>query len=81
MKTHVLIKCATTVLACTAYGASAEPIPDARPNILFCISDDQSYPHAGANGDLVVKTPTFDRVAREGIRFTNAFCNAPSCGP
>ena len=52
-----------------------------RPNILFCISDDQSYAHAGANGDPVVKTPAFDRVAREGIRFTHAFCDAPTCGP
>ena len=52
-----------------------------RPNILFCISDDQSYAHTGANGDKVVKTPAFDRVAREGIRFLNAFCDAPTCGP
>ena len=36
-----------------------------KPNILFCISDDQSYAHIGANGDPVVNTPAFDRVARE----------------
>ena len=54
---------------------------DERPNILFCISDDQSFAHTGANGDPVVKTPAFDRVAREGLRFTRAFCDAPSCGP
>ncbi len=52
-----------------------------RPNVLFCISDDQSYAHTGANGDPVVKTPAFDQVAREGIRFTHAFCDAPTCGP
>lgn len=52
-----------------------------RPNILFCISDDQSYEHTGANGDPVVKTPAFDRIAREGLRFTHAFCDAPTCGP
>ena len=56
--------------------AAVEP-----PNILFCISDDQSYAHASANGDPVIKTPAFDRVAREGIRFTRAFCDAPTCGP
>ena len=54
---------------------------DERPNILFCISDDQSYAHTGANGDPVVKTPAFDRIAREGLRFTHAFCDAPTCGP
>ena len=53
----------------------------ARPNILLCISDDQSYAHTSANGDPVVKTPVFDRIAREGLRFTHAFCDAPSCGP
>ena len=52
-----------------------------RPNILFCISDDQSYAHTGANGESQVKTPAFDRIAREGIRFTRAFCDAPTCGP
>ena len=51
------------------------------PNILLCISDDQSYAHTKANGDPVVKTPAFDRVAREGVRFRHAFCDAPSCGP
>ena len=53
----------------------------ARPNILFCISDDQSWAHTGANGDPVVKTPAFDRVAAEGLRFVNSFCDAPTCGP
>lgn len=52
-----------------------------RPNILFCISDDQSFAHTGVNGDPVVKTPAFDRIAREGLRFTRAFCDAPTCGP
>lgn len=52
-----------------------------QPNILFCISDDQSYAHTGANGDPLVQTPAFDRVAREGLRFTHAFCDAPTCGP
>ena len=53
----------------------------ARPNILFCISDDQSFAHTSANGDPVVHTPAFDRIAREGLRFEHAFCDAPTCGP
>ncbi len=61
-------------------GLNAESAESA-PNILFCISDDQSYAHTGANGDPVVKTPAFDRVAREGLRFVHAFCDAPTCGP
>lgn len=53
----------------------------ARPNVLFCISDDQSWLHTSIAGDPVVKTPNFDRIAREGILFPNSFANAPSCSP
>lgn len=52
-----------------------------RPNILFIIADDQSWPHASAYGCKFVKTPAFDRIASEGILFTNAFCCAPQCSP
>ena len=48
-----------------------------QPNILFAISDDQSWVHAGAYGDKHILTPAFDRVAREGVLFTHAYC-APS---
>jgi arylsulfatase A-like enzyme len=54
---------------------------DSRPNILLCIADDASWHHFGANGDNVVRTPNFDRVAREGVNFRNAFCSSPSCTP
>lgn len=44
-------------------------------NILFCIADDAG--HMGAYGTPWVNTPAFDRVAREGILFENAYtCNA-----
>jgi len=54
---------------------------DPRPYILLCIADDASWHHFGANGDSVIRTPTFDRVAREGVNFRNAFCSSPSCTP
>src|SRR4051812_46666697 len=52
-----------------------------KPNILFCLADDWSWPHAGVYGDRVVQTPTFDRVAREGMLFNFCFSAAPSCTP
>ncbi len=55
--------------------------PTQRPNILFCLADDWGWLHAGAYGDKVVRTPNFDRVAREGVLFTRAFSAAPSCTP
>ena len=52
-----------------------------RPNIVFCMADDWSWPHAGILGDPVVKTPSFDQIAREGVLFENAFVSTPSCTP
>ena len=52
-----------------------------RPNILFAIGDNWASPHASVLGDPTVKTPVFDRVATEGLLFTNAFCTVPSCSP
>jgi arylsulfatase A-like enzyme len=53
----------------------------ARPNVLLAIADDWGWPHAGAYGDPVVKTSTFDRLAREGVLFNHAYVSSPSCTP
>ncbi len=52
-----------------------------RPNILFAISDDQSYPHASIYGCTFVNTPAFDRVAKEGILFKNCYAASAGCSP
>ena len=52
-----------------------------RPNILFAIADDWSWPHAGVNGTSELNTPAFDRVAKEGVLFTQSHVSAPSCTP
>ncbi len=52
-----------------------------KPNILFAISDDQSYPYASIYGATGIKTPNFDRVAKSGMLFHNAFVAAPQCSP
>jgi len=67
-------------------GASALPLActrraPSRPNLLLVVADDQSWPHAGAYGDPFVRTPVFDRIAREGALFTHSFSACPSCTP
>jgi N-sulfoglucosamine sulfohydrolase len=53
-----------------------------RPNVLFIIFDDwNGSTHAGAYGCSWIKTPHFDRVAREGVLFKNAFTSNPKCSP
>jgi uncharacterized sulfatase len=51
------------------------------PNFLFIITDDQSWEHLACYGDMAVKTPNMDRLAREGVRFENAYAACPSCSP
>ncbi len=64
------------LLSCLAVSAAAK-----RPNILFTIADDWSYGHAGVYGTKWVKTPGFDRIAREGLLFHNAFTPNAKCAP
>ncbi|WP_226334674.1 sulfatase family protein [Echinicola marina] len=51
------------------------------PNILFVISDDQSFSHTSFAGSSFVHTPAFDRVAREGVYFANCIAGSPGCAP
>ncbi len=51
------------------------------PNILFIIADDVSRESIGAYGCDYLETPNFDRIAREGVLFTNAYVCNPKCAP
>ena len=63
-----------------ALAADKDKVANAsRPNFLFVITDDQSWAHTSYAGYSYVKTPTFDRIAREGVYFRNAFVSSPSC--
>ncbi|MGC9057273.1 MAG: sulfatase family protein [Candidatus Saccharicenans sp.] len=50
-----------------------------RPNILFVLTDDQRFDMLGCAGNPVIKTPNIDSLAREGVRFENAFVTTPIC--
>ena len=66
---------------CLFLGQSLYAKAPARPNILFALADDWSYPHAGAYGCSWVKTPTFDRIAKQGLLFTQAYTPTAKCAP
>ncbi len=61
--------------------AVAETIVTDRPNILFIIADDASRDSMGIYGSTYVETPNFDRIAREGVLFTQAYNCNPKCAP
>lgn len=78
---YTLVFAASLLWLSVASFASELANDDARPNILFAIADDWSFGHATAYGCEWVETPNFDRVAREGILFTNAFTPNAKCAP
>jgi len=52
-----------------------------RPNILVIMADDISRTSMGVYGSKYIKTPNFDRIAHEGVLFTNAYVSNPKCSP
>jgi arylsulfatase A-like enzyme len=67
---------------CLAFSCTSKLETDPeRPNILFAIADDASYPHMGAYGTDWIKTPAFDRVAQEGLLFRNCYTPNAKCAP
>ena len=52
-----------------------------RPNIVLILADDLGYAELGAYGNTFHETPHLDRLAREGMRFTEAYAAAPVCSP
>src|SRR5947208_3670296 len=67
-----------------ALGAMAAPLlakDEPRPNFVFILIDDLRFNALGCVGHPFVKTPNIDRIAREGVTFTNAFVTTPLCSP
>src|SRR3546814_18338144 len=52
-----------------------------KPNILFAIMDDATYLHMGAYGCSWINTPNFDRIAKNGLLFRNAYTPNAKCAP
>lgn len=59
-------------------GAAAPP---ARPNIVFILADDAGYGDLGCYGQKRIQTPCLDKMAAEGMRFTQAYCGTSVCAP
>ncbi len=53
----------------------------ARPNLVFILSDDLAQGDVGAYGQKLIQTPRLDRMAREGTRYTQAYCGTAVCAP
>jgi len=79
---RVFLLSATSVLMVSMGGTGAQPSPaGARPNIIFILADDLGYGDLGCYGQKEIRTPCLDRMAEEGMRFTQVYSGAPVCAP
>jgi len=68
-----------TAVAANPLRAAPRPAPGERPNILWFVSED-NFPIIGAYGDRLARTPTIDRLARDGVLYERNYCVGPVCG-
>lgn len=67
------------VLAC--FTTTLQATGQETPNLLLFMADDMTYTDLGCYGNPDVKTPSIDRLASEGVRFTRCYNSAPTCSP
>ena len=60
---------------------SEKTLHAAPPNVILILMDDMGWRDVGFAGNDFVETPNLDRLAKEGIRFTQAYASAPNCAP
>src|SRR4030095_4932980 len=61
--------------------AQLAPAVDRLPNIVLILADDLGWSDLGCQGSDFYQTPNIDRLAREGMRFTQAYAAGPVCSP
>ena len=52
-----------------------------QPNVIIILTDDQGYNDVGFNGCKDIPTPNIDRIASQGVKFTNGYVSYAVCGP
>ncbi len=72
------VSLALSLVMCAVAAVAA---PGRPPNIVFLLLDDMGYADVGAYGNTYHRTPNIDRLAREGVRFSDAYAAAPNCSP
>ncbi|RPH83590.1 MAG: acetylglucosamine-6-sulfatase, partial [Planctomycetaceae bacterium] len=71
----------SVVAACGGFVLAAAAAEAKRPNVLFILTDDQRADALSVAGHPHLKTPSVDRLAREGVHFRNTFCTTSICSP
>lgn len=76
---HVLLIALGLMMSLMASSVMAED--ERRPNVIFIMADDLGYGELGCYGQKKIKTPNIDKLAKDGMLFTDAYSGAPVCAP
>ncbi|MBD3378464.1 sulfatase-like hydrolase/transferase [candidate division KSB1 bacterium] len=76
-----LSRISASIAACTCSPQSLFAATPSKPNIVFIMADDLGYGDLGCYGQDFLKTPHIDKLAKEGLRFTQAYAGGPVCTP
>jgi arylsulfatase A-like enzyme len=74
---RLALLCLTASLALSTTATAADP----KPNIVFILADDLGYTDVGCYGSKYYETPNIDRMAAQGMRFTDGYTCGPNCQP
>src|SRR6266496_3797794 len=73
--------CLLAASAVALLTAARPPAAARPPNVILILADDLGYGHLGCYGQARVRTPRLDRMAAEGVRFTQAYAGSTVCAP
>src|SRR5580692_6338105 len=79
LRIPALLAACSFLLAASNVAAAADT--PKRPNIVFILADDLGYGHLGCYGQKRIQTPRLDRLAAEGMRFTQCYAGCTVCAP
>lgn len=64
-----------------APGCTVTATPESQPNVIIIMADDLGWAEVGCYGQRIIKTPSIDAIAAQGVRFTHAYSGSPVCAP
>lgn len=76
-----MLRAFLTLLMISVLASAQTPAAGQRPNIVIILCDDLGYGDLGIHGHPHIQTPNIDKLANDGIRFTNFYSTAPVCSP
>ena len=77
----ILLACVAALVSSAACAGDGPAVAAKKPNIVLIVADDLGYADVGCYGQKKIRTPSIDRLARQGVRFTQYYSGSPVCAP